>query len=116
MLTGLALVVALGLAAGCNKGSGGGAAAPAGAQLIATGQTVFTANNCTRCHSVGGQGGRMGPDLTHVGADPSHTPQWLADHVRNPKAHNPGSRMPGFQGRITDPDLNALGVYLASLK
>jgi hypothetical protein len=51
-----------------------------------------------------------------LGADPSHTPQWLADHVKNPKSQNPNSRMPAFEGKISDKDLQALGVYLASLK
>ena len=58
----------------------------------------------------------MGPDLTRVGADPSHTPQWLAEHVKNPRSQNPTSRMPAFEGKISDQDLLALGTYLASLK
>jgi mono/diheme cytochrome c family protein len=41
---------------------------------------------------------------------------WLAEHVKNPKTHNPGSRMPAFEGKISDADLRALSAYLASLK
>lgn len=115
MLVGLGLVVSVSLLTSCNKNSGG-AAVPGGAALIAAGQNAYTTSNCARCHSIGGQGGRMGPDLSHVGADPAHTPQWLADHVRNPKSHNPSSRMPAFQGQVSEPNLNALGAYLASLK
>ena len=58
----------------------------------------------------------MGPDLTRVGADPTHTPPWLVEHVKNPRAQHPSSRMPAFEGRISDQDLAALGAYLASLK
>ena len=57
-----------------------------------------------------------GPDLGKLGADAAHTPQWLADHVRNPKAHKPQSRMPAYAGKIPEEDLIALADYLASLK
>jgi mono/diheme cytochrome c family protein len=86
------------------------------AALIASGKTVFNSQGCARCHSLNGQGGRMGPDLTHEGAKPGHTPDWIVVHVKNPKTHNPGSRMPAFEGKINDKDLQALGAYLASLK
>jgi mono/diheme cytochrome c family protein len=77
---------------------------------------VFDSHGCARCHAIGGQGGRRGPDLTRVGADPSHTVEWLSEHIRNPKAHNPDSRMPGYAGRIPEQDLRALAEYLAGLK
>jgi cbb3-type cytochrome oxidase cytochrome c subunit len=57
-----------------------------------------------------------GPDLAKVGADPNHTVEWLAEHIRNPKAHKPESRMPAFAGRISDDELKPLTEYLASLK
>jgi cytochrome c2 len=68
----------------------------------------------------GGPGGMMGrnkgPDLAKVGEDPAHTVDWLMEHIRNPKAHKPKSRMPSFEGKIKDDDLRALAEYLASLK
>ncbi|HLJ94159.1 MAG TPA: c-type cytochrome [Gemmataceae bacterium] len=83
--------------------------------LIAHGQQVFQANNCGRCHAMGGGGRRgRGPDLSHVGANRSA--DWLSEHIRDPHSHNPDSRMPSFGGRIRDDDLRALGSYLASLK
>ena len=115
------VVAGIGLAAfllgmtGCARneqgGGGGGDAA-----LIAAGKTAFSANNCGRCHAVGGQGGGRAPDLSHVGAEAGRTPEWLTAHIKNPKTHNPTSRMPAFEGRINEADLHALGVYLASLK
>jgi cbb3-type cytochrome oxidase cytochrome c subunit len=58
-----------------------------------------------------------GPDLGQVGADTAHTPQWLAEHIRNPKAHKPQSRMPPFgENKINDADMRALTDYLASLR
>jgi len=116
---------------------------PADAALsgpYAAGRKVFNANGCAKCHTVGktsgsqmaggqpggqapggfGPGGRggmqKGPDLGKVGADPMHTSQWLADHVRNPKAHKAQSRMPSYAGKIKEEDLLALADYLASLK
>jgi len=38
--------------------------------------------NCSLCHMVGGKGGRLGPELTGVGA--SRTPEAIIDSVRNP--------------------------------
>lgn len=38
--------------------------------------------NCSLCHLVNGQGGRLGPELTSVGA--SRTPEAIIDSVRNP--------------------------------
>ena len=66
---------------------------------------------------VPGRGGMGGPDLTKVGAEPEHTKQWITDHVRNPKAHKPQSRMPANGAdKISDGDLSALADYLASRK
>jgi mono/diheme cytochrome c family protein len=91
-------------------------AADAGRARIAAGRTVYDANGCARCHSIQGEGGRIGPDLTRVGGDARHTPQWLITHVKNPRTHNRSSRMPSFDGRIGAADLTTLGAYLASLK
>jgi mono/diheme cytochrome c family protein len=52
-----------------------------------------------------------------VGSKPGRTAQWLADHVRDPKSHNPRSRMPAFgEDKISETDLAALVDYLANLK
>lgn len=127
-------LIALLVAAGCSKndsadnggdapppsppGGARTATAPRGgdAALVTAGKAVYAANGCARCHSIGGQGGRGGPNLSQVGAGAGHTPEWLAAHIKNPKTHNPSSRMPAFGGKISDKDLLALGAYLASLK
>jgi mono/diheme cytochrome c family protein len=99
--------------------------AGAGSDQVAAGRQVFEANNCARCHAIGGAGGsdgggprgRMrGPDLASVGRDPAHTVDWLMEYVRNPLTHKPDARMPAFDGKISDSDLRALAEYLASLK
>jgi mono/diheme cytochrome c family protein len=106
-----------------GAGSESGVRSGAGAsQEFAAGKRVF-GQHCTKCHAIGGSGGpsggfgpgkSRGPDLGTVGTKRSQ--DWLMEHVRNPKAHNPQSRMPGFEGKIDQADLRALGEYLASLK
>lgn len=89
--------------------------------LVAAGQGVYQANNCGRCHGMGGNagGGRRGPrgpDLARVGASPAHTVDWLMEQIRNPQSHKPDSRMPAYADKISEEDLRALATYLASLK
>jgi cbb3-type cytochrome oxidase cytochrome c subunit len=56
-----------------------------------------------------------GPDLGEVGA--KHPRDWIAEHIRNPKAHKPDSRMPMFgEERLNADNFRALVDYLASLK
>jgi putative heme-binding domain-containing protein len=42
----------------------------------------FGRANCASCHMVNGQGGRLGPDLSRVGA--SRSIQYLTDSIREP--------------------------------
>lgn len=129
-----ALTVALMLAAGCGNqegqnpgepppgtssagantasGSGGGAPADAGGG----GAAIYAANNCANCHKMDGQGGMGGPDLTKVGAEEGHTKEWIAEHIKDPQSHNPGSKMPKFGDKIAEADLNTLAEWLASKK
>ncbi len=126
-------LLSLVLAAGCNgpatspssvpapAAPGAGFAEPTGPHAV--GRKVFEAN-CTRCHSTvaesgtaaaGPMGRPRGPNLASVGADPKHTRDWLIEHIRDPQAHNPESRMPKF-GKLKEDDVQALADYLASLK
>jgi cytochrome c oxidase cbb3-type subunit III len=50
---------------------------------VARGKELFFGDaNCSLCHMVNGRGGRLGPELTGVGA--SRTREALIDSVRNP--------------------------------
>ena len=124
-----AAVLALALVAGCkkeesapspplDKGSGAGAKAPA-----SPGEALFAQKGCIRCHSAGGgtaggpPGKRMGPDLSQVGADPTHTPEWFATYIRDPHGQNPGSKMPKHdETKISEQEMDTLIKYLSSLK
>ena len=50
----------------------------------AAGQRVFDAN-CRSCHQVNGTGGRLGPDLSQIGA--SRSRPWLAHKIRHASAY-----------------------------
>ncbi|HLK60635.1 MAG TPA: c-type cytochrome [Chthonomonadaceae bacterium] len=78
------------------------------------GQAVFNAK-CAGCHTIGG-GRKKGPDLAHVGGEAEHTQEWLTAFIKDPKSKDPGSRMPGFEGKITDDELKSLTAYLVTLK
>jgi cytochrome c oxidase subunit 2 len=87
------------------------------------GQQVFLTTSCVLCHTIAGTpaGGRLGPDLTHVGsrttlgaATIENTKGHLAGWVSDPQEIKPGIRMP--PNPMSPEDLEALVVYLESLK
>lgn len=77
------------------------------------GEAVFKAQGCSACHSIGGVGGHIGPDLTHVGARRSM--EWIEEQLKDPKSHNPDSIMPSF-AKLPEKDREDLVNYLVSLK
>jgi cytochrome c oxidase subunit 2 len=87
------------------------------------GERVFLANICVNCHAIGGTAaaGTAGPNLTHMGAratlgagvlpnDAARMRAWIVD----PQQYKPGALMPRVP--LSDPELDALAAYLASLK
>ncbi len=81
ILPGVILMLVGCMLVGCNKGHTPSSApgAPAGTASASGGEALFKTTGCDRCHTLGGQGGRRAPDLTHVAADATHTQQWIAD-------------------------------------
>ncbi|WP_411234891.1 cytochrome c oxidase subunit II [Marivita sp. S0852] len=88
------------------------------------GKQVFIDEGCSACHEIRGvaEGGRLGPDLTRVGARASlgagmwrmnqgNLAGWIAD-VGDMK---PGAQMPSYN-HLSGPELRAVSAYLASLK
>jgi cytochrome c oxidase subunit 2 len=87
------------------------------------GQQVFLKSSCVLCHTIAGTraGGRVGPDLTHVGSRDKlaaetipNTLGHLAGWIVDPQRIKPGARMP--QNELSPQDLRALIEYLQSLK
>jgi cytochrome c oxidase subunit II len=87
------------------------------------GRVLFVDLGCGACHTVRGvAGGRLGPDLTQVGARRSLAAGTLKNGVGNPAGWivraqhlKPGNRMPSYD-QLHGPQLRALAAYLESLK
>jgi ubiquinol-cytochrome c reductase cytochrome b subunit len=75
------------------------------------GKVYFREQNCIKCHSLNGKGGKIGPELAGVGV--KRDAEWLNQHFRNPSAVVPGSVMPSFDLPVET--LNALSAYLLRL-
>ncbi|MGB8646619.1 MAG: cytochrome c oxidase subunit II [Anaerolineae bacterium] len=91
----------------------------------ARGAQIFTSNGgCFACHTINGVDkakGKVGPNLTHFGSRLTiaagtlpNTPENLSAWLHNPQEVKPGNAM--NIGKLSDPDIQALIAYLASLK
>jgi nitric oxide reductase subunit C len=80
---------------------------------VTPGEAVYKAQGCSACHSISGVGGKVGPDLSHVGK--MHDSEWIGEQLRNPKSHNPQSIMPSF-AKLSGKDIEDLAHYLAGLR
>jgi cytochrome c2 len=76
------------------------------------GLKVYQDAKCSVCHKIGTAGGKMGPEITKVGATRSE--DWLEKYLVNPKAENPKNKMPAVKAKGAD--LDNLIAYLLSLK
>jgi len=94
------------------------AAAPAPAPVsepsAERGQALFRKKGCTGCHSIRGQGGSIGPDLTFEGEVAGHDADWQRRHLADPRAVTPGSTMPPF--RLSEAETADLIAFLTGLK
>ncbi|MBI4684458.1 MAG: cytochrome c [Nitrospirae bacterium] len=73
------------------------------------GSEIFKREGCINCHSFKGRGGSAGPDLTSITEiKDSH---WIRNQIKNPKKHNPNSRMPEFRD-LSWKEIQALIKYL----
>jgi mono/diheme cytochrome c family protein len=78
------------------------------------GRQLFQTAGCAGCHTVNGQGGKVGPDLSNEG-NAGRSPAWLTAQIRDPKSHNPQTIMPAFD-KLSDQQVNDLVDYLKSLQ
>ena len=83
----------------------------AGAQQ---GKQLFGSLGCMGCHTINGQGGKVGPNLSNEG-NSDHSEQWLTTQIRDPKANDPSTIMPAFDN-LTKQQVGNLVDYLKSLK
>jgi putative heme-binding domain-containing protein len=57
---------------------------PKGKGNAARGEAVYKANGCSQCHLISGEGGRLGPDLTHIGS--MRAPEHLEQAIVTPNS------------------------------
>lgn len=90
---------------------------------VQRGHDVFMGSGCILCHAIRGTraGGRVGPDLTHVGSRQAIaadtlplTRDMLVEWISNPQGVKPGANMPRV--RLADADVDAVARYLESLR
>jgi ubiquinol-cytochrome c reductase cytochrome b subunit len=87
--------------------------APSASPRVQAGATLFTSQGCIACHTVRGRGGNIGPDLSNIGAQ-GRSRAWLTQQIRDPKSHDPSTRMPAFDS-LSDQQVKELVAYLESL-
>jgi len=73
------------------------------------GGETFRSSRCVTCHSVGGRGGTLAPELVHVGSKVSR--DWLYTWIRDPHRLQPDTLMPRF--RFADDEVRDLAAYLS---
>ena len=88
---------------------------------VERGKELFQTQGCVACHTVGDQGGAIGPDLTHE-AQRKRSDEWHLRHLIDPLSvyvigatKNITWPMPGF-AHLPQEDLKALVAFLQSLK
>jgi ubiquinol-cytochrome c reductase cytochrome b subunit len=77
------------------------------------GAELFQKQGCMACHTVNGQGGNIGPNLSKEG-QAGRSPEWIAQQIRDPKSHAPSTVMPSF-GSLSDSQIKSLVKFLESL-
>lgn len=89
----------------------GGATLPVVSHDVAAAAQTY-AEVCVACHRMSGEGGTVGPDLTHVGRrrDEASLRMLIAD----PLTAYPDSEMPPFKDTLTPEQIATLARYLSS--
>ncbi|GED68799.1 cytochrome c oxidase subunit 2 [Brevibacillus reuszeri] len=84
----------------------------------AQGQEIFN-KSCLGCHAIAGKGGKMGPNLTNfadrerVAGILAHTPENIAEWLKDPQKVKPGNNMPNLN--LDDAQVKALVDYMSTL-
>ena len=88
--------------------------APAAASVpdsVSAGRTLYYAQSCDACHSIGGKGGQAGPPMDDVGATRSR--EQLIRRLQDRRA---GAAMPPLPSDTTDQQINQIVDFLLTLK
>jgi mono/diheme cytochrome c family protein len=78
---------------------------------VETSGAIF-ARYCVGCHTIDGDGGTDGPDLTTIGS--KHDAATLRRWIEDPELVDPDAEMPSFGDRLSAEQLDTIAGYLAS--
>ena len=78
----------------------------------APGAEIYKREKCSRCHQIGGVGGKLGPALGGVGERRDR--EWMRAYMRDPGSKVAKPRMPPV--KVPDAELEALLDYMESLE
>ena len=82
------------------------------AAAIEKGRAIYVELRCSKCHSLAGKGGVMGPPVDRVGA--KRRRDWLHQYLLDPASKVEDAKMPAVE--MTPEELELLVAYLRSLK
>jgi mono/diheme cytochrome c family protein len=83
------------------------------AKMVELGKRLYEDKyGCNGCHSLGAEGGKVGPALDRAGFRLNGT--WIYRWLRNPQAMKPETRMPALG--LSDADAKAVTMYLGTLR
>ena len=83
------------------------------AELVERGKRLYSNKyGCNGCHSLGEEGGKVGPALDRAGFRLNGT--WIYRWVKNPQAMKAETRMPALG--LSDADAKAVTMYLGTLR
>ena len=83
------------------------------AKMVELGQRLYENKyGCNGCHSLGAEGGKVGPALDRAGFRLNGT--WIYRWLKNPQAMKPETRMPALG--LSDADAKAVTMYLGTLR
>jgi len=81
--------------------------------MVSLGKQLYEVKyQCQSCHTIGGTGGYVGPNLNNAGN--WLTPAWIEAWLRNPQALRPDSIEP--RRNFTNEEVRALTAYLMTLR
>ena len=78
----------------------------------AAGKAAYTKAGCGMCHTIGKDGGKLGPALDGEGK--KHNKAWILAFLKDPRSKLPKGTMAPVKASAAD--LDAMANYLASLK
>ncbi len=80
--------------------------------VLSPGAALVKEGGCLACHTMGDEGGRIGPRLEWIGE--RRDARWIADYLENPDSMAKGVEMPAY-GHLDEGQRMMIGAFVVSL-